>query len=403
MMYDRFLATCACDSMSEKKERSLLFPALGFSMATGGPPLIALSLLLVDISESFGVPVGVLGQVSTVSSFLGIFMAIIMGVLTVRYSNKSLLITGLVLTVVGILGTSASTSITMIMVLYSLTGIGFSMTLPMITTLIGEYYPTEGRTRVMGRIISVRSLAAILAPIVTGFVVSRTGWRVGFSSYTLPIAAISLVLVVFGIPRDEEKEIGSVNLLDGFRAVFRNRSAVSFLVAGIMATSLFSSIQVFNGSFLRQQFALPIETVSRLLPLTAISVTVGLLISNRLVERIGLKKVVYVTTFTSALFYLAYYALGLDLVPSLAFMVLGSLTTGIGLATSSTLGLIQETTYRGSMMALTTAGMSLGGVIGAMLGGYALLNYGWAGFGFAISVLSFVATFIYVFLVKTEP
>jgi len=372
-------------------------------MATGGSPLIALSLLLVDISDAFGVPVGMLGQISTASSFLGIFMAIIMGVLTVRYSHKKLLTAGLVLTTIGIVGTSFSNSFGMILVLYSLTGIGFSMTLPMITTLIGEYYPAEGRTKVMGRIISVRSLASILAPIVTGYAVARTTWRVGFASYTLPIAAISLALVVVGIPVEEKHYDTSVNLLDGFKAVFRNRSATSYLLAGAMATSLFSGIQVFNGSFLRQQFALPIATVSRLLPLTAMSVTVGLLISNRLVERVGLKKVVYITTFSSAVCYLIYFALGLDLTPSLVFMVLGSLLTGIRLATSSTLGLIQETTYRGSMMALTTAGMSLGGVIGAMLGGYALLNYGYAGFGVAISCLSFVATFIYVFWVRSEP
>jgi predicted MFS family arabinose efflux permease len=87
----------------------------------------------------------------------------------------------------------------------------------------------------------------------------------------------------------------------------------------------------------------------------------------------------------------------------MGFMALGSLSTGIRLAASSTLGLIQETTYRGSMMAMTTAGMSLGGVLGAMLGGYALLNYGYAGFGMVISGLSFVATFIYVFWVRSEP
>ena len=391
--------------MSEREENkwSLLFPALGFSMATGGPPIIALSLLLVDISEAFGVPVGVLGQVSTASSFLGIFMAIIMGVLAVRYSHKRLLIAGLVITTIGIIGTGLSSSFTMILLLYSLTGIGFSMTLPMITTLIGEYYPAEGRTKVMGRIISVRSLAAILAPIVTGYVVAKTTWRIGFLSYTLPIVAFSLVLVLLGIPGDKKKGNISVNQLDGIRAVFKNRSATAYLVAGTLATSLFSATQVFNGSFLRQQFTLPIAAVSRLLPITAISVTIGLLISNRLVERFGLKKVVYLTTFSSAVFYLMYYALGLDLTPSMVFMALGALSTGIRLASVSTLGLIQETEFRGSMMSLTTASMSLGGVLGAMLGGYALIGYGYAGFGMAISGLSFVATFIYVFWVQSEP
>lgn len=120
-------------------------------------------------------------------------------------------------------------------------------------------------------------------------------------------------------------------------------------------------------------------------------------------ERFGLKKVVYLTTFTSAVFYLVYYALGLDLAPAMVFSALGSLSTGIRLAAGSTLGLNQETEFRGSMMSLTTASMSLGGVLGAMLGGYALLNYGYPGFGLAISGLSFVATFIYVFWVRSEP
>jgi DHA1 family inner membrane transport protein len=385
----------------QEGKKSLLFPALGFSMTTGGPPIIALSLLLVDISEEFGVPVGVLGQISTASSFLGIFMAIIMGVLAVRYTNKTLLTTGLVLTTLGIIGTSLSTSFTLILLLYSLTGIGFSMTLPMITTLIGENYPAEGRTKVMGRIISVRSIAAILAPIVTGYVVSRSTWRIGFSSYALPIVAISLVLVTIGLSSDEKKAPKSSNLLDGIKDVFKNRSAVAYLLAGTLSTALFSATQVFNGSFLRQQFTLPIATVSKLLPVTAVSVTVGLLISNRLVERVGLKKVVYMTTFISAAFYLVYYASGLSLTPSLVFLALGSLTTGVRLATVSTLGLVQETKYRGSMMALSTASMSMGGVLGAMLGGYALLNYGYAGFGSVITGLSFIATFIYVFWVRS--
>ena len=82
--------------MAEKNwKKTLIFYALGVSMATGGPPAVSLSLLLIDIAESINVPVATLGQISSFSSFLSIFMAIIMGVLTVRYSHKLLLSSGL--------------------------------------------------------------------------------------------------------------------------------------------------------------------------------------------------------------------------------------------------------------------------------------------------------------------
>ena len=384
----------------EKTNESLLFPALGLSMATGGPPLIALSLLLIDISETLGVQVAVLGQISTISSFLSIIMAIIMGVLAVRYSHKLLLGLGLVLICVSIVGTSLSNSFTSLLVLYSLSGIGYSMTLPMVTTYIGELYPPEGRTKVMGRLISVRSVASIIAPLVTGYIVARSNWRIGFASYSLVLTVVSLVFVYFGIPSNKEHKHGNTNQLAGISAVLRNRSALAYLVAGSLATALFMAISVFNGSYLRQHFALSIDAVSQLLPLTAISITVGLLVSNRLVARLGLKKVVYLSTFLAAVSYLVYFAAGLSLTLALVFSVIGALLTGIRLATSSALGLVQETTYRGSMMSLNTASMNLGGVFGALIGGFALLRYGYWGLGVVASGLSVVASVIYVLWVK---
>ena len=49
----------------QEKQKSLLFYALGASMATGGPPVVAMSLLMIDIAESLNVPVAMLGQISS--------------------------------------------------------------------------------------------------------------------------------------------------------------------------------------------------------------------------------------------------------------------------------------------------------------------------------------------------
>jgi predicted MFS family arabinose efflux permease len=389
--------------MAEKDwKKSLIFFALGASMATGGPPMVALSLLLIEIAESLNVPVATLGQISSVSSFLSIIMALIMGVLAVRYSHKLLLSTGLVLMCVSIIGTSSSSSYSLILVFYSLSGIGYSMVMPMVTTYIGQLYPPEGRTEVMGRLISVRSIVSFLAPLITGYVLARSNWRIAYSSYNISLTVISLILVFIAIPRDSGQQAGNSNQLAGISAVLRNHSALAFLLAGAFGITPFIAISVFNGSYLRQIFSLSVETVSQLMPLTAISVTFGLLVSNRLVEKLGLKRVVYLSTLVSAIAYLVYFGAGLSLVPSVVFSLIGAVMTGVRLASSGALGLLQERTYRGSMMSLSTAAQSLGGMLGALLGGFALSKFGYFGLGFVTSVLGVFAFVIYVFWVKNK-
>lgn len=383
-------------------KKTLLFFALGVSMATGGPPSVSLSLLLIDIAESINVPIETLGQISSFSAFLSIFMAIIMGILAVKYSHKLLLSTGLILICISIVGTSLSTSFTSILVLYSFVGVGYSMVSPMVTTYIGELYPPEGRTKVMGRLISVRSIVSFLAPLITGYVLARSNWRIAYSSFTLSITVLSIVLVLLAIPKNSGQLRYDSNQLAGIRAVMRNRSALAFLVAGALGLSPFIAISVYNGSYLRQFFSLPVETVSQLMPLTAISVTFGLLISNRLVDNIGLKRVVYLSTLVSAIAYLIYFGAGLSIVPSVLFSLIGAAMTGVRLASSSALGLLQENVYRGSMMSLSSAAQSLGGVLGALLGGLALSTFGFFGLGLLTSGLGVIAFVVYLVWVARE-
>ncbi len=382
------------------KDKRSVFYALGASTATGGAPVVVLSLLLIDIADSLGTPVGVLGQISSFSSAISILMAVIMGVLAVRYSHKNLLAVGLVLMSISIIGTSLSTGFTQILILYSLSGIGYSMVQPMVNTFVGDLYPAGERTKVMGNMIAVRSVISFLAPLATGYIVARSNWRVGFASYNLTLTLISLGLVWLAIPRDKPVVAQSGNQLEGIRAVLGNRSAVAFLFAGALAFTPFMAISIYNGSYLRQHFMLSVEASSQLMPLVAISVTGGLLSSSFFVRRLGLKRTVYTATLLSSVAFLAYFGAGLSLVPSVVFSIIGSYLTGVWLATSGALGLLQDETYRGSMMSLNTASSSLGGVLGGLVGGFTLIRFGYLGLGAVTSCLGVVATLMYLLWVR---
>ena len=128
--------------------------------------------------------------------------------------------------------------------------------------------------------------------------------------------------------------------------------------------------------------------------------TGGLLSSRFFVKRLGLKRTVYMATPLSSVAFLVYFGAGLGLVPSVAFSILGSYLTGVWLATSGALGLLQDETYRGSMMSLNSASSSMDGVLGGFIGGFSLIRFGYLGLGVVTGGLGIVATLLYLLWVR---
>ena len=93
--------------MNEKTEpenRSLILPTLIVSISSIDPPGLIISMSLIEVAAAFGVSVGLSGQIRSIGSVLAIAVALAMGVLSVRYSYKSLLLGGLLVFVSRALG-----------------------------------------------------------------------------------------------------------------------------------------------------------------------------------------------------------------------------------------------------------------------------------------------------------
>jgi predicted MFS family arabinose efflux permease len=94
------------------------------------PPLIS-SLLLIEIAFSFNVEVGVAGQLGTTQSIASAIMALLMGVFSVRYQHKSLLLVGLVVLSIAALGCVIAPTFGLLLVAFAFTGISLVMVQPM--------------------------------------------------------------------------------------------------------------------------------------------------------------------------------------------------------------------------------------------------------------------------------
>jgi predicted MFS family arabinose efflux permease len=134
---------------------------------------------------------------------------------------------------------------------------------------------------------------------------------------------------------------------------------------------------------------------------TSLFFLMGSLIGGRLVNRVGRKQLAVLSNVLLGVFTLIYFNLGLlwFTIVTLLFACVGS---SIRFTSSESLVLEQIPELQGSVMSLYTVSLGLGDVIGAALGGYALLSIGYSGLGL-FGLLSLAAATLYRLFVIDQP
>ena len=91
--------------------RLMLASFMTSSFATQPPGLITM-LLLIEIGLTFGQQVGISGQIRTLSSIVGLIVSLLLGALSIKFSSRSLLLTGLLLLNLSAIGCSIAWNFT---------------------------------------------------------------------------------------------------------------------------------------------------------------------------------------------------------------------------------------------------------------------------------------------------
>jgi DHA1 family inner membrane transport protein len=360
------------------------------------PPRNVVGLLLIDIGLTFGCSVGVMGQIRTVSSAMALVFALVMGVLSVRYSHKKLLLIGLLVYTFSALGCFMSGNFMGMMLAYSLSGIGLAMVSPMAFALVGELLPLDKRSKATGWIFAGTSLSTVIQFQLIRYIAEFGGWRLVFIAFIFPLALASLVFAYYGIPSTSQISHSKGEFLRGFREVLSNRSAVACLIGTVLSWASFQVVLIYGVSFYRQNFYLTTGQSSVLFSGIAMCYMIGNLLSGRFVDVMGRK------AFTV----IGYLGLGLTIVlftniPFLWLSVVLSLVSGffvgLGDASSNSLILEQVPLYRGTMMSVWSASTSLGAALGAGFGGLIVLGYGYSSLGIVMGGLGVLSSLFYRF------
>jgi len=377
--------------MKQSNEKSfdpskLTVYALGLSRyAPRGATLVA-GVLLIEIGATFGLPVGVANQLNATHSLLSLLTALAMGVLSIKFSMESLLFAGIGLSMVSAVGCLLAPSFQALFLLYSLNGIAWSLIYPMSVALVGELIPQERRADAMSKLFAVPPIITVFGSPLIGYI---GDWRRALLLYAIPIAMASLVLARVSIPL--RKTTGrKVELASAFRALIANSSALTCLLYFLLDSITWQIVGVLSISFLREYHHLSKTFTSFIYSGFAIAVFVGALSGGRIVNIYGRKSSTVLITLvygvTAILFVLSPYAY-----VSAGLGILTCLLVGLRQPAINSLTIEQIPEIRGSIMSLSTASGNVGGMIGATMAGFLLLNYGWITAGVSLGSATIVA------------
>lgn len=391
--------------VEEKGSRGRLFlPSLAFSYFAAGPLGVLVSLLLINIGETFGVSEGVMGQINTLYSIVAVVIALLMGILSLRFKHKSLLLVGLLFISISALGCLVAPDFNWMLVSYSLSGLGGAMVSPMCVTMIGEHFPFEKRANAIGWIIAGGALPFVIGAPLIASIAGVGGWRLAIIGFVIPILLASLLLAFISLPSISHSHRPAVNgktYLKSFKGVLSGRSPIACLIGDALRQASFIAILIYGASFFMRRFLVSIDFASIWILGAASCYTLGSLVSGPIVNRFGRKTSTVLTAFLAGIFTVT-YACVFNLWLSLALSFIDSLFFGMVASAANSLTLEQVPEFRGTMMSIDTAAISLGSAFGTALGGLALLSFGYEGLGIALGVMGVAAAVVF-YLLTTDP
>jgi len=360
-------------------------------------PSFVSGVLLLDISDTFGLPLGVVAQIFTAASILGVISAIMLGMLTLRIRKKTLLIVGLITYTIFSVSCSLATTFTSMLVSFSLSGIGLAFVMPMSMSLVGEHLPMEKRASAIGWISSAIALPGLLIGPLIGIVVNFGGWRLAFIVFVLPVSVLGLLTVVRWIPVGNiglESEQNNVGLLSGFKEILNNRSAIASLIGYVLANASLTVLGSYLPSYLRETFLVSTEFVSTIFATVYLVYIVGSVACARIVGRFGRKPVLVWSLLVESILILVSSSIP-NLWLTLVIIYLAHLFMGFIYTVAISLALEQLPGFQGTMMSLNSAAGNLGMALGSAVGGLILVLYDYGLIGYSLGSLGIIATIIY--------
>lgn len=172
----------------------------------------------------------------------------IYGKLADTVGRKLVFLVGLFVFILGSTLSGMSQSMETLIAWRALQGIGAGAIMPVSFTILADIYPVEQRARVMGLNGSAWGIAAVVAPLLGGFIVDQLSWHWIFF-INIPIGIITMLLIWFFLNESTQRKpfmmdwagclwlsVGLLALMLTFQLLSEGNLGIIWIIVGFLVT-----------------------------------------------------------------------------------------------------------------------------------------------------------------------
>lgn len=339
-------------------------------------------------------PLTAITSIIAVNQVTGV-LSPVFGPLGDRWGYRVMMLAGLAMLTGGMLAGGLLPAYGAVLLALFLAGLGKSIFDPALHAYVGQRVPYQRRGLAIGMLEFAWAGSALVGIPLVGLLIERLGWRSPF--FVLGgLGLLSLVALAVLIP-DDSHEQHSAESLAGFREAWRQlsreRAALGALGFGLSVSAANDNLFVVYGIWLESNFSLTIALLGAATTVIGVAELLGEGLTASIADRLGLKRAIVVGSVLSALSYILLPLVGRTLPLALIGLFITFLAFEFTIVTAISLFTEILPNARATMMSLSVAAISIGRVIGALVGGPVWLAGGMLATGFvsaAVSVLALV-------------
>jgi predicted MFS family arabinose efflux permease len=384
--------------MSDIVERSSHKPGLVLQLATS-----ALIRFLVNTSRRFpapfalalsrglGVPLTAITSLVAANHATGL-LGPLFGPLSDRYGYRTMMVAGLVAVTVGMLAVGLLPTYGVVMGALFLAGLGKVLFDPSLQAYVGERVPYRRRGLAIGLMEYSWSATTLLGLPLIGLLIERRGWRAPFFVIGL-LAVGGGLLIAWAIPKRRAQGVSGEHITFGeaWRRLRGDRAVLGVLGFALFTSTAINSLFVTYGPWLEVTFGLTTAGVGLATTAIGIAEILGESLTASLADRIGLKRAVTGGVILSGVSYVLLPLVGRTLPLAVIGLFVVFITFEFMMVSSFSLYTAIRTDVRATVLSSTLAAISLGGVIGSLVGGRLWLVGGLLLTGVIAAILSLAA------------
>ncbi|HUG16670.1 MAG TPA: MFS transporter [Thermomicrobiales bacterium] len=376
----------------------LVVATLGFAAAIGALNGMSVNVFLPFIAEDLGSSVPVIGQMLTIVFLLGAGMVLITGPLADWFGQRRFLLVGMVTVGITAAGAALAQDVSEFVIARLASTFASAVLISTSLAMAATLYDGQQRRQAISWIVASTAGAPIVGvPILTS-IASMTSWRGAFIALVLVSAAASgvIALLVPGPTGAQRHDIPfrMSEFLAAYPPLLTDRSMRPLYLSVLLRSIGWMGCLLYFGAYLRHAYAADHRAIGWAFMAAGGGFLVGSVFAGSMLKNVELRPLYSVASFTIAPCTAIAMLFPISIIASVAAFSGAAICASIGQSSMATLLADTTPAGRNSTMSLNTAVASLGtaggSLIGAVLivvGGYALLGVGLAGFTALSAVL----------------